>query len=184
MDNFICKICGYSLIIKKTSNTNVVKLSTPTEFLNALKNEELQEYDIVLERADLEKYLNEKKDKKKSSTTEILKSYDDMKAQKRSMTKYGLNCTFCSHPSKLEPGTTIYSLNFKKQQSSFNDNNIDLKLYDPTLPRTKDYICDNPDCETRQSNFDMKNKEAVFYRANGSYHTKYACLNCKHSWLI
>ena len=184
MDKFICKICGYSLIIKKTSTTNVVKISTPQEFLNALKSEEQQEYDITLDRSELEKYLKERKDKKKLSVSDTLKSYDEMKEQKRSMSKYGLNCTFCSHPSKLEPGTVIYSLNFKKQQSSFNDNNIDLKLYDPTLPRTKDYICDNSECETRQSGFDTKNKEAVFYRANGSYHTKYACLNCKHSWLI
>jgi hypothetical protein len=184
MDKFICEICGYSMVIQKSTTTNFVKISTPKEFIDAIKREE-QDLDIHLNRADLEKYLAEKvKDKKKSA--EILDLYDNTDKQtNRSGLKYVLKCTSsCNHISPLKSGTTIYSLNYKKQQSSFNDNNIDLKLFDPTLPRTKDYVCENPECETNNKGFNMANKEAVFYRAKDSYHTKYACLNCRHSWAI
>jgi hypothetical protein len=84
----------------------------------------------------------------------------------------------------LYPGTVIYSLNFRKQFSSFNDENLELKLRDPTLPRTKDYICPFEDCETNTKGFNTTNKEAVFFRANGSYHLKYACCNCERAWAV
>jgi hypothetical protein len=57
MDKFICKHCNFSLTIKKASNIQVIKISTSTEFMNAIKNEELQEYDISLEKADLVNFL-------------------------------------------------------------------------------------------------------------------------------
>ena len=98
--------------------------------------------------------------------------------------KYIIKCTSCGEKYILHPETIIYSFNYGNQQLSFNDDNIDLKLYDQTLPRTKDYICPNSSCETNVKKFNNSNKEAVFYRASKSYYIKYACLNCKTSWNI
>ena len=181
MDKFICKHCNFSLTIKKASNTQVVKLSTPAEFVNAMKNEEVVEYDINIDKTELENFIKKKKDDEKKK---IMDKYTKLVTQKRTVTKYILKCSTCGSEYPLHPETTIYSLNFKKQDSSFNDDYLDLKLYDPTLPRTKDYICTNDDCETNKKGFDTSKKEAVFYRASGSYHLKYACLNCKTSWAV
>jgi hypothetical protein len=181
MDKFICKHCNFSLNIKKASNIQVVKINTSTEFVNAIKSEEVQEYDINIERADLENFLKKKKEEERNR---ILERFDTILQQKRTATKFILKCSTCGSDYPLYPGTVIYSLNFRKQQSSFNDDFLDLKLQDPTLPRTKDYICPYDDCETNDKNFDTAKKEAVFYRAKGSYHLKYACCNCERSWAV
>lgn len=101
---------------------------------------------------------------------------------RKNISKYNLGCSTCGSEYLLQPETTIYSLNFKKQLTTFNDeidDLIDLKFNDPTLPRTKDYICIYPTCPSNKKNFDNSNKEAVFYRANNSFHIKYGCLVCK-----
>ena len=184
MDKFICKHCNFSLIIKKSSdNTKISKISTPTEFINSTKNEEQQDYDITLDKTDLETFLT-KKNTKPDEKKRLFELYDQMSNKKKTITKFILKCSTCGSEYPLVPETTIYSLNFKKQQSSFNDDYIDLKLYDPTLPRTKDYVCENSNCETNVKGFDTSRKEAVMYRSSGSYHMKYACVNCKTSWTI
>jgi len=183
MDKFICTKCQFLLSITKSSNTNLIKISTPSEFMNAIKLDEVVEYDIVLERTELETFLN-KKNTKAIDKEKILEQYDLMRSQKQIISKYIIKCTSCGENYILHPETIIYSLNFGKDQTSFNDDNIDLKLYDQTLPRTKDYICPNSKCETNTKSFNNNNKEAIFYRASKSYHMKYACVNCKTSWNI
>jgi hypothetical protein len=184
MQKFICPNCEYLLnIIKSPTTTKIIKISTPTEFINAIKLDEVVEYDIQLEKSDLETYLT-KKNTKTTEKNHILNTYDTMKSQKQITTKYNIKCTSCAENYILHPETIIYSLNIGKQQSSFDDDNIDLKLFDQTLPRTKDYICVNVECETNKKNFNNSKKEAIFYRASKSYHMKYACLNCKTSWNI
>lgn len=183
MDKFICSKCQFLLTITKLTTTNIKKISTPTEFMNAIKLDEVIEYEIVLERTDLESFLN-KKNMKLVDKNKILDQYDSMRSRKQNISKYIIKCTSCGESYILHPETVIYSLNFGKDQISFNDDDIDLKIYDQTLPRTKDYICPNSKCETNIKNFNNNNKEAIFYRASKSYHMKYACVNCKTSWNI
>lgn len=183
MDKFICKHCNFSLTIKKASDSKAIKISTPNELVNASKNDEQHEYEITLDKNDLETFLS-KKNMKENDKKHIMEFYNEKMNQQKGISKYILKCSTCGSEYPLNPETTIYSLNFKKQQSGFNDDYIDLKLYDPTLPRTKDYICPNPNCETNTKGFDTSKKEAVFYRGSGTYHMKYACLNCKTSWTI
>lgn len=184
MDKFICTHCNYSLTIKKANETKIVKLTTPSEFINATKNEEPIEYDIQIDKPTLEAYLVKNTKIKNELKKKYLEDFDRMNSKKRTTAKYILQCSTCGSNYHLEPETVIYSLNFKKQQSTFDDDNLELKLNDPTLPRTKDYICTNESCETNKKNYDMSKKEAVFFRANGSFHTKYACTVCKTSWHI
>ena len=183
MDKFICTKCNFLLTITKSTTTNTIKISTPTEFINAIKLDEVVDYDIQLERIELENYLI-KKNSKSIDKENLLKTYDLFRSQKQITTKYNIKCTSCGENYILHPETIIYSLNFGKQQTSFDDDNIDLKLNDQTLPRTKDYICVNSECETNKKNFNNANKEAIFYRASKTYHIKYACLNCKSSWNV
>ena len=180
MDKFICNKCHYSLTIRKTTdNVKTVQINSGAEIVSAFNQDENMNYDVKLSEDDLNNYLSKSKikdDKKK----DIINFYT--KLQKNHISKYILKCTSCGENYRLEPETIIYSLNLKKQNLSFNDDYIDLKLYDPTLPRTKDYICVNEKCETNSKGFDLSNKEAVFFRANKSYNLKYACLNCKTCW--
>ena len=181
MSNYICDKCNFLLSIAKVSNTQTIKILTPNEFLSALKLDEVVEYDIKLERNELETYLTKKNIK---DATDILSKYDSMRSKKQSINKYIIKCTSCGENYKLYPETVIYSLNFGKQQTSNNDIDIDLRLNDPTLPRTKDYICPNSKCETNSKKFNNNDKEAVIYRTSKTYHLKYACSNCKTSWNI
>lgn len=114
----------------------------------------------------------------------MLELYDKILKNKETKSKFILNCTNCGTINQLKPETYIYSLNLKKQQIIYNDELIELKINDPTLPRTKDYICPNKKCNTNKKEFDQTKKEAVIYRANDLYYTKYACTECKSSWMI
>jgi len=183
MENFICTHCNYSLTIKKTSDssskTKVIDVKKPGDLIEYYKiNDQQLHLDIKFELKHLEEYLNN--NIKEAEHAGILQFYRYNIS--KNISKYNLVCSTCSSEYILNPKTTIYSLNFKKQQSSFNDEVeelIDLIFKDPTLPRTKDYICKYNTCPSNQKKFDTSNKEAVFYRANGSFHMKYACVVCK-----
>ena len=180
MDKFICNKCKFSLTIKKSTETIITKITTPNELINALNSEIYNDIELNLSKEVLDNYLS----KKKQDKSRILEYYNKISSSNKIIHKYILKCTSCGENYYLHPETIIYSFNFNKTNSIFNDNDIDLKLYDPTLPRTKDYICPNNNCETNNKNFNNSNKEAVFYRSSGGYNLKYACLNCKSSWLI
>lgn len=189
--DFICSHCNYSLTIKKTSNddTKIIEIKKPENFIEFYnKKDDKQQYklDIKFELSELETFINQSKNIKKSDISDILQFYTYN--FRKNISKYNLVCSTCGSDFMLKPETTIYTFNNKKQQTSFNDDIkelAELKLYDPTLPRTKDYICIYPNCESNQHNFDTSKKEAIFYRASGSFHMKYACLVCKgKSWRI
>jgi len=181
MDKFICNKCHFSLTIRKTTdNVKTVKIDYGDELVSAYNQNDNINYDVKISESELNTYLSKTKKLKENQKKDIIEFYK--KIQNNYISKYILKCTLCGENYRLEPETIIYSLNLKKENLSFNDDYIDLKLYDPTLPRTKDYICVNKDCETNSKGFDLNNKEAVFYRANRSYSLKYACLNCKTSW--
>ena len=104
---------------------------------------------------------------------------------KKITNEYIKRCVACQSKYPLEPNTIIYSLNLK-QSNKFNDDNIELKINDEILPRTKDYICENTECLTNisQDKNILLKKEAVIYRSNNSYNIKYACCVCNHKWNI
>ena len=183
MENFICPNDHYSLTISKTTDSKkVIELKKPENLIEYYKKEDNvnMQFDIKFEQSELDTYLSSSKKINEGEKKNILKFYNYN--LKKNISKYNLKCSQCGHQYVLFPETIIYSLNFKKQQSSFNDeveDLIDLKFNDPTLPRTKDYICIHSTCPSHHKNFDNSLKEAVFYRANGTFHMKYACLVCR-----
>ena len=179
MDKFICKRCNYLLNISKI--TNYKKIDNINDFMYEYNNLE-QDFIINFDKKQLENHIN-KKNINDTEKTKILSFYDSI-INKNLFNKYILNCPTCGTEYKLEPETVIYNLNLKKQDLIFDDDDLDYIFNDNTLPRTKDYICKNSNCSTNIDGFDLKLKEAVFYRAKNSYITKYACTNCKTSWII
>jgi hypothetical protein len=186
MENFICTTCNYSLTIKKSSDgkTTPIVIKDLTNFLVEFykkKNGEIVQLDIKFDENSLKKYLENSKNKIKDEDKNLILSFYYSNIRKN-ISKYNLVCSTCGQEYVLNPETIIYSLNFKNQHSTFNDDIdelVELKFNDPTLPRTKDYICPYSTCESNQKNFDTSKKEVVMYRANRSFHMKYACLVCK-----
>ena len=63
------------------------------------------------------------------------------------------------------------------------DEETKIKCHDPTLPRTKDFICPNSSCVNNTDSIEiLKNKEAVFYRNQTEYNLKYICCQCYTQW--
>lgn len=199
MENFICSNCNYSLTIKKTSDSKTVIniITSPDQLIThyKIKRDENIQLDIKFPEKELDDYYNStstsnstknkvndpSKIKVNDPPKDIIYTYYKYNIRKN-ISKYNLVCSTCGHEYVLKPETTIYSLDFKNQHSTFNDDIdelVELKFNDPTLPRTKDYICPYSSCNSNKINFDTSKKEAVMYRANRSFHMKYACLVCK-----
>jgi hypothetical protein len=61
---------------------------------------------------------------------------------------------------------------------------LQFKILDPTLPRTKDFICPNTSCESNsESKLDTVDREAVIFRENKSFITRYVCTTCLSDWI-
>ena len=59
---------------------------------------------------------------------------------------------------------------------------LSFKIMDPTLPRTKDFICPNKECETNK-NTNLATREAIIFRENRSFITRYVCTTCTTDWI-
>jgi hypothetical protein len=200
MDYLICDKCNYSLVITKENidvkEKKVLKIQTPEKFLDLvkkIKKENIEtEFDIEFGFVDNDlNNLLKNRGINNDECDKIKKVFNNVLKKKKIVSAFIKKCSACDSIYNLDPGTIIYSVNLDKQVLNFNDVNIDLKINDQTLPRTKDYICVNAECITntitkKDKNYNtvMIEKEAVFYRGVDSYNLKYACCVCKASWLI
>jgi hypothetical protein len=180
-----CKKCNFVLNITKKQlsedEKNHYKISTIESFLNYLKynvTEANQILDIKIDRESLKEKLITKFKKTPEKVDELIKQYDIISSQKNNFDVY-LICNNCNSSYNIAPKTVILKTNLDEVQ--YKEVNLDYKSQDPTLPRTKDYICHNQDCPTHK---DLVNKEAVFFREGKGYLTKYVCCVCKESWVI
>lgn len=180
MDKSFCKVCKYNLTIRK-SDYKTITIHEPIDFIKMNYNESMS-YDIYFNRDTLVDFLKNIKKLSKDDKQHKLELYDKLKNLKKQTIKYIYKCLTCGAEYPLQPNTIIYSVNYNKQNFIFDDDDIEFKINDPTLPRTKDYKCANADCETNINN--KADKEAVFYRSMNSYHLKYACAICKKSWFV
>ena len=98
--------------------------------------------------------------------------------------EYKINffCNNCGYKKEISESLKLYEINKNnniEKISSIEDNKI--LVQDPTLPRTKDYICKNINCISHKN---TKNKEAVYYRTQNSYTINYVCTVCFFEWQI
>jgi hypothetical protein len=92
-----------------------------------------------------------------------------------------LVCKNCSYFEQLQERTLVFS----RMNDDMSSTQIDLNRYkyithDKTLPHTRDYICNNVNCESHKN---YLIKDAVWFRPNpNSYSTYYACCICQTIW--
>lgn len=182
-----CKKCNYVLNITKKQlsedEKNHYKISTVEAFLNYVKyniTEANQTVEMKIDRESLKEKLASKFKKNPEKVDELIKQYDVISSKKNNFDVY-LICNNCNSAYNINPKTVILTTNMEETGVKFKEVNYDFKCQDPTLPRTKDYICHNNKCSSHK---DLENKEAVFFREGKGYLTRYLCCNCKTSWLI
>ncbi len=208
-DTFLCSNCGFSLNLSRAGEEarNAVSISNPAVFLRKVKEvqkEHGQAFGTVLmdsnirftfTEQELVEHLKSTGGKSKKMTQQDIDAIVEefRKLNKAHRSNIILRCTTCASTFPLPHGTTIYSLTLHHAadaaevevdtdvQEDMDDSVIDFMITDPTLPRSKDYICRNQLCPTHT---DRKVKEAVFFRTGSSYITKYACCVCKSHWQV
>jgi len=88
-------------------------------------------------------------------------------------------CKNCGHNEKIPNKMLIFNRsNEKSSVDNFNTNFLNYK-YDPLLPRTKKYTCNNTTCITHKQ---PEKKRALFFRVSNTYVIKYICLECNSFW--
>jgi hypothetical protein len=92
-----------------------------------------------------------------------------------------LVCKNCSYFEQLQERTLVFSrMNDDMTTTQIDLNRYKYITYDQTLPHTRDYTCNNTDCETHKNHLV---RDAVWFRPNpNSYATYYACCLCKTIW--
>jgi len=177
---FFCPKCNFSLDLSKNIPSEIsgdIQLKAPKDFIDMAVEDDI---DGNIKLVFSKKELFSAREYKKLSDDE--KDLVNKKFQEINNVSFNLAyfiCKNCQFVTKLEQGTKVYEVSIN---SKFLENEIiENKLYDLTLPRTKDYICPNKKCATHKN---MSIKEALFYRPyKNSYNLKYVCNVCKVSWL-
>lgn len=205
---FYCKYCSNTLEIIKNTNISIddkIKIiESPTklfeiylEDLESKKNNFINsdfQYKInwpegeinSLNIKNLLKNLDIDNSSDESVKNNLIKKYRDIVKSQKNVSIFYLSCTNCSTTYFLEPETLIESINLDKNSNVKNDyDDIKSRIHDPTLARTKDYICPNSKCKTnlqKNSKEILIEKEAVFYRTGKEYNIKYICCQCNTQW--
>ncbi len=176
---FLCPKCNYSYMISKSKSLGDDKISI-TKVNQVFK---ILEENILAYRFDfpIDKLKKSKKFAKLSKENQT-KLLDNFKNKKKIEINTMFSCTNCSN---MEPITTTVKLfeirKDKEATKRLEDFELEFYINDPTLPRTADYNCKNPDCVTH---VDKKNKEAIFFRNKDSYQLNYTCTVCSHLWSV
>jgi len=186
-----CKHCNYVLNISKTSintdNVDTYTIETMDQYLNYLKNVSTElNHDVNL-KIDLETLKSKLMGKFKKNTKkvdELLETYISLKNKNNQNTNIYFICQNCNSSFEIDPGTIILSTNLDVTNQQIQSYDLQFKILDPTLPRTKDFICPNSECESnKQTLLDTVNREAVIFRENKSYITRYVCSHCLTDWV-
>ena len=203
---FYCKYCADSLEITKNANLETEdrkkSINSPKELFdiyledseykkNKFINSDYQ-YSIIwsedqindLNLSELITEYNLNKITVDELKTNLIALYRQIIKMQKNISQFYLACTNCATTYFLEPGTVIDSINYEKS-AIINDEDVKIRISDPTLSRTKDYICPNSKCVTNTKKSDkniLLEKEAVFYRSGKEFNIKYICCQCNTQW--
>ena len=98
--------------------------------------------------------------------------------------QYVFVCDTCNKTFHLRPNTLLDTLNLDKSKVTIHDEPA-IRFDDPTLFRTKNYICINDSCPTRTDTSEEMQikKEAAFYKPEENNHSvRYICGVCYSYW--
>jgi len=89
-------------------------------------------------------------------------------------------CKNCYYSNAIKPQTLIITKIGSDSSASYT-NTDKLKNYinSKVLPRTRNYICNNKECESHKNH---TKREAVFFRENESLQIWYTCCECRSVW--
>jgi len=181
-----CPKCNYLLDITKESIKNdiTMKYMNINQFLNIVLDDSAIDNIIdITYKLDfnINELNNNPKFKKLDTDTQhfVINQYESINQGKN---KYSANflCNNCGFFKEIKPGTQLYNKSYILINRSTLDN-PHLKIIDPTLSRTRDYICKNDKCESHK---DKLKAEAVFFRTKQSFQLTYDCCCCNTSWLM
>lgn len=113
---------------------------------------------------------------------ELVILYNEIIKNNKDSNMFNLVCSNCSMTYYLRPGTIIDSVNLT--DSNYTQDEVpSIRVNDPTLFRTKNFICVNNKCITNTDTSDkiQTEKEAVFYKLN-THNIKYICSHCNTQW--
>lgn len=176
---FICPKCNYSYMISKNKSLTDDKISiTKVNQVFKILDENINAYSFDFPVDKLKKskrFAKLDKDMQK-------KLLDNFTSKKKVEINTVFQCTNCSNVEPITTTVKLFEIRKDKEGSKqLESYEIDYYINDPTLPRTRDYNCKNPDCITHKKS---DSKEAIFFREKGSYQLKYVCTVCSHIWSL
>jgi hypothetical protein len=177
-----CSKCNYLLDITKEpinsdeKDNNILNLN---QFLNIVLDDNDIDINYKL-NFNINELTNNSKFKKLDEETKnmIYIQYENLNQGNNSIVHF--ICNNCGYYKDIAPGTQLYNKSYVLIDTSSLEN-PHLKVIDPTLLRTRDYICKNKNCVTHK---DKSIAEATFFRTKHSFQLTYVCCVCKHSWLM
>ena len=85
-------------------------------------------------------------------------------------------CNNCGNFEPIAPGTLILKKIVGVADTTVDNSILSDMIYEPYLPRTRNYICKNKDCVSHK---DHSQREAVFKRVGNTFNVVYTCVACK-----
>jgi hypothetical protein len=161
---------------EQTGGANVANI------INKILQKDVTESDVEKVSIDSVKNSPEFKKLKTQDKNYVLNKLNDLKNVKVQgkkdvqIKKVYFLCDNCGYSKVIAPGTKIFTQQADDLSSSYSSGNYKHMLYSDILPRTRNYTCVNPDCESHKN---PEKREAVFFRLNKSYKIKYICTTCE-----
>lgn len=190
---FFCEKCRYLYnVTKDIKNKQIggkINEALTNVFNKYINKEQLEEKDLrKLKRKDIlddERFENmTKKEQRKvisfirSANKNFFIEEDPPTETVTGTTTAFFICKYCKHFKPIKPGTLIYSRSYGGESSAETED-YTYAIYDQTLPRTKNYICKNPKCESHKNE---TIREAVLTK-NVFYQIVYICTACSTYWV-
>ena len=154
---FFCPKCEFSLDISKSvKNPLFTEIDEIDDFINRIMNNNLD--GIIKLKFNKNDILKNDSFKKLDSNNSkvILNKYDSLIIN-NSFDTYFI-CNNCNYHTKITSGTKIFETSFKENKIT-DDSLLNLRIMDNTLPRTKDFICPNENCNSHKKE-NEKTREA------------------------
>jgi hypothetical protein len=179
------------IVVDKSTNSIIIsEVSKIFDFVNTDTTETIepieitdQKYIVTFSEDMLKKYPKFVKTNA-ANKKKILAFYDKYKKEDINMyKKVYFICNRCGYQTIIQPQTILYSQDLDRNSLILTDDDYTLMTNDPTLPRTKDYVCINPKCITHDKK-KYKEKEAILVRDSKTYRLTYVCCICHTNWTI
>ena len=187
-----CSVCDNSYNISKSIETISVqkggKLNEEEIIKHILDNKVIESKVLasinlkeLVEKPDYKKLLN----KDKEFIYNVILHQQDYKEEKKTSKKgfagnrAYFKCDKCGNQELIKNKTLIYSNILSKNMQNNMSEDTSYMIYDNTLPRTREYICENKQCITHK---EPNKREAVFKREENTYKLIYLCTVCNTKW--